>query len=75
MLKPNGHFLAKIFQGSDFHQLLPEVKKAFTSVKVVKPAASRKQSKEIYILAMGFKKYRGRRLIHVRTFQMEHHQT
>jgi 23S rRNA (uridine2552-2'-O)-methyltransferase len=55
-LKPNGHFLAKIFQGTEFHQLLPEVKKAFTSVKVVKPAASRKQSKEVYILALGFKK-------------------
>jgi 23S rRNA (uridine2552-2'-O)-methyltransferase len=55
-LKPSGHFLAKIFQGADFHGLLPEVKKAFTQVKVVKPAASRKQSKEVYIVAMGFKK-------------------
>jgi 23S rRNA (uridine2552-2'-O)-methyltransferase len=55
-LKPHGHFLAKIFQGSDFHGLLLEVKRAFTQVKVVKPAASRKQSKEVYILALGFKK-------------------
>ena len=55
-LKPNGHFLAKIFQGTDFHDLLPEVKKAFHQVKVVKPAASRKQSKEVYILALSFKK-------------------
>ncbi len=55
-LKPNGHFLAKIFQGSDFHPLLLGTKRAFTSVKVVKPAASRKQSKEIYILARGFKR-------------------
>lgn len=55
-LKPNGHFLAKIFQGTDFHDLLPEVKKAFTQVKVVKPAASRKQSKEVYILALSYKK-------------------
>jgi 23S rRNA (uridine2552-2'-O)-methyltransferase len=58
-LKSNGNFLAKIFQGSEFHQLLPEVKKAFISIKVVKPAASRKQSKEVYILAMGFKKTEG----------------
>ena len=58
-LKSNGNFLAKIFQGSEFHQLLPEVKKAFISVKVVKPAASRKQSREVYILAMGFKKTEG----------------
>lgn len=55
-LKPNGHFLAKIFQGSEFHDLLPEVKKAFRQVKVVKPAASRKQSKEVYILALNYKK-------------------
>jgi len=55
-LKFNGNFLAKIFQGTEFHQLLPEVKKAFTAVKVVKPAASRKQSKEVYILGMSFKK-------------------
>lgn len=54
-LKPNGHFLAKIFQGADFHDLLSEVKKIFTQVKVVKPAASRKQSKEIYVLAMRYK--------------------
>ena len=58
-LKPHGHFLAKIFQGPDFHGLLPEVKKTFTQVKVVKPAASRKQSKEVYILAMGFKRIEG----------------
>jgi 23S rRNA (uridine2552-2'-O)-methyltransferase len=58
-LRPRGNFLAKIFQGTEFHQLLPEVKKAFASVKVVKPAASRKQSKEVYILAMGFKKTEG----------------
>ena len=55
-LRPGGHFLAKIFQGSDFHRLLVEVKKEFEWVKVVKPDASRKESKEIYILAMRFKK-------------------
>jgi 23S rRNA (uridine2552-2'-O)-methyltransferase len=55
-LKPQGHFLAKIFQGSDFHGLLLEVKRNFEWVKVVKPDASRKRSKEIYICAMRFKK-------------------
>ncbi|MEN6484784.1 MAG: RlmE family RNA methyltransferase [Syntrophobacteraceae bacterium] len=56
LLKPQGHFLAKIFQGSDFHNLLGETKKRFEWVKVVKPEASKKQSKEIYVLAMRFKK-------------------
>jgi 23S rRNA (uridine2552-2'-O)-methyltransferase len=55
-LRPQGHFLAKIFQGSEFHEVLSEVKKQFGWVKVVKPDASRKISKEIYILAMRFKK-------------------
>ena len=56
LLKPQGHFLAKIFQGSDFHNLLAETKKRYEWVKVVKPEASKKQSKEIYILAMRLKK-------------------
>jgi 23S rRNA (uridine2552-2'-O)-methyltransferase len=55
LLRPQGHFLSKIFQGSEFHELLVRVKKSFPWVKVVKPDASRKESKEIYILAMRFK--------------------
>lgn len=55
-LKARGHFLAKIFQGSEFHDLLAGIKRQFEWVKVVKPDASRKISKEIYILAMRFKK-------------------
>ena len=55
-LKSQGHFLAKIFQGSEFHPLLLEVKRRFGWVKVVKPDASKKMSKEIYVLAMRFKK-------------------
>ncbi len=54
-LKPRGHLLAKIFQGSDFHVILGEVKAKFSRVKVVKPDASRKRSKEVYILAMGYR--------------------
>ncbi len=56
VLKPGGTFLAKIFQGTEFHQLLLEVKKHFKQTRVVKPEASRKQSREIYILALNYKK-------------------
>jgi 23S rRNA (uridine2552-2'-O)-methyltransferase len=56
LLRPQGHLLAKIFQGSEFHQILSAVKRQFSRVKVVKPDASRKASKEIYILAMRFKR-------------------
>ncbi|SMC16794.1 23S rRNA Um-2552 2'-O-methyltransferase [Desulfacinum hydrothermale DSM 13146] len=55
LLRPGGHFCSKIFQGSDFHALVAETKRRFQRVKVVKPDASRKQSKEIYILAMKYK--------------------
>jgi len=55
LLVPRGHFLGKIFQGSEFHALLREIKGEFDFVKVIKPDATRKSSKEIYILAMRFK--------------------
>jgi 23S rRNA (uridine2552-2'-O)-methyltransferase len=55
VLKPGGTFLAKIFQGSEFHELLLETKMQFRQTKVIKPDASRKQSKEIYILALNLK--------------------
>jgi 23S rRNA (uridine2552-2'-O)-methyltransferase len=55
-LRPGGTFLAKIFQGSDFHQLLAEVKKQFGRTRAVRPDAVRKQSREIYILAMNLKR-------------------
>ncbi len=55
-LRPEGTFLAKIFHGSEFHQLLAEVKKRFGGTRVIRPEATRKQSREIYILAMNLKK-------------------
>lgn len=55
VLRPGGHFLGKIFQGSEFHDLLVRVKRLFRRVKVVKPDASKKMSKEIYILGMEYK--------------------
>jgi len=55
-LRPKGTFLAKIFHGSEFHQLLAEVKKQFGLTRVVRPEAVRKQSREIYILAMNLKR-------------------
>jgi len=54
-LRPGGTFLAKIFQGSEFHQLLAATKMRFGQTRVIKPEATRKQSKEIYILALNLK--------------------
>lgn len=54
-LAPGGSFLAKLFHGSEFHRLLAEIKKQFGLTRVVRPEATRKQSREIYILAMNRK--------------------
>lgn len=55
VLNKGGTLLVKIFQGEGFDQYLAEVRSAFSSVKVRKPDASRARSREVYILAKGFK--------------------
>ncbi len=55
VLKPGGCFLVKIFQGPDFQDFLNSMRKNFIKVRVVKPQASKKHSKETYILGMGLK--------------------
>jgi 23S rRNA (uridine2552-2'-O)-methyltransferase len=55
VLKPGGTFLAKVFQSGADAELLAQLKRDFASVKHVKPAASRQDSSERYVLAMGFR--------------------
>lgn len=55
VLKEDGVFVAKVFQGGAQDQLLKEMKKSFKVVKHVKPPASRKESSEQFVLATGFK--------------------
>jgi 23S rRNA (uridine2552-2'-O)-methyltransferase len=55
VLKPGGAFLAKVIQGGTESTLLAALKRDFTSVKHVKPAASRADSAELYVLAQGFR--------------------
>ena len=55
ILNPEGAFVAKIFQGGTEQNLLNEMKKRFKVVKHAKPPASRKESSEFYVVAMGFK--------------------
>ncbi|MGD9837543.1 MAG: RlmE family RNA methyltransferase [Afipia sp.] len=55
ILNPGGTFLAKVFQGGADADLLAQLKRDFTSVKHVKPAASRQDSSERYVLALGFR--------------------
>jgi len=55
VLKPGGVFVGKAFQGGAASELLQRLKKSFTSVKHVKPPASRSQSVELYLVASGFR--------------------
>jgi 23S rRNA (uridine2552-2'-O)-methyltransferase len=56
VLAPGGAFLCKVLQGGTETMLLARLKRDFTSVKHVKPAASRTDSAELYLLAMGFRR-------------------
>ena len=54
-LKPGANFAAKMFQGSGSDEYMKELRKHFEKVLIRKPAASRKESREVYIVAKGFK--------------------
>lgn len=55
VLLPGGTYLAKVFQGGAERDLLNQMKKDFTKVKHIKPPASRKDSAEMYVVALGFR--------------------
>jgi len=55
VMAPGGAFVAKVFQGGTENQLLADLKRDFTAVRHVKPAASRTDSSELYVLATGFR--------------------
>jgi 23S rRNA (uridine2552-2'-O)-methyltransferase len=55
VLRPGGTFLAKVIQGGTEAALLADLKCDFAAVKHVKPAASRADSAELYVLATGFR--------------------
>lgn len=55
ILKKNGTFLFKAFQGAGLEEFVKSVKTRFSQVKYRKPAASRPESTEVYVLATGFR--------------------
>lgn len=55
IMAPGGAFLAKVFQGGTEGALLADLKRDFAVVRHVKPAASRADSSELYVLATGFR--------------------
>ena len=54
-LEEGGTFLAKVLRGGAEQDLLKQMKRDFASVKHIKPQASRADSAEMYVIALGFK--------------------
>ena len=55
VLKPGGVFVAKAFQGGETGRLIAALKREFREVRTLKPKASRAESSEVYLVALGFK--------------------
>lgn len=55
LLDQGGNYLVKVFQGEDFQEFVAEVRRFFKKVKVVKPKSSRTESREVYVLGLGYK--------------------
>ncbi len=55
VLAPGGVFLVKLFQGDGFNEFHKQVQQTFKKVVFRKPKASRPKSREVYLLARGFK--------------------
>jgi len=56
LLRPGGSFVVKVFEGESFPAYLQEVRRSFAAVNPHHPAASREESREIYVVARGYKR-------------------
>jgi len=55
ILRPQGHFFVKVFEGDLLKEYIDTLQQHFEEVKFVKPPASRSKSSEMYLLALNFK--------------------
>ena len=55
LLRPGGNYVVKIFEGEELGNFMNSLRASYRSVKAYSPPASREESKEIYIIAQGFK--------------------
>ena len=55
IMKPEGVFIAKLFQGEGFDQFVRHVRTVFNTVSLKKPDASRAKSREVYLVAKGLR--------------------
>ena len=57
VLKPGGHFICKLFHSGAFEELRTKLRAQFGKIEVLRPKSTRRESKEIFLIAMGFKKH------------------
>jgi 23S rRNA (uridine2552-2'-O)-methyltransferase len=55
LLESGGNIYVKVFEGEDFREFVDSVRKSFKTVKIVKPKSSRSESREVFVLGMGYK--------------------
>ena len=55
VLKPGGNYVAKVFHGEGFDEYLKDMRSSFQKVVTRKPDSSRARSREVYLVAKGFK--------------------
>jgi 23S rRNA (uridine2552-2'-O)-methyltransferase len=55
LLEPGGTFVCKVFDGQDAHAWVQSLRPHFETVRRLKPEATRRTSKEFFVLASGFR--------------------
>jgi 23S rRNA (uridine2552-2'-O)-methyltransferase len=58
LLKEKGHFVCKVFEGEDMVNFRSEISEFFRNVRAIRPKATRKGSKEIYLVGLELVKRR-----------------
>ncbi|MBS7623171.1 RlmE family RNA methyltransferase [Candidatus Bathyarchaeota archaeon] len=54
LLRTDGNFLVKVFQGRELSSFLNEVRRSFRGLRIIRPRATRVSSAELYVLGLGF---------------------
>lgn len=54
LLKSKGHFVCKIFEGEDLKSFKSDISPSFKQVRLFRPKATRKRSREVYLVGTGF---------------------
>lgn len=54
VLRPGGSFVVKVFRGADFDAFVSQVRRHFQTARTVLPEATRRESREAYVVGLGF---------------------